>query len=207
MLLMIQEGIRGGMCQAVFRYDKASNKYMKDYNKSIKSLYLEYLDANNSYGQAMSQKLPVNSFKWVGDISKFNESFIKNCDENNDEGYILEVDVEYSKELFNLLKDLTFLLKIEKINKCEKLIYSIESKEKYVVHIRATKQALNHGLKFKKVHRVIQFSQKARLKSYIDINTELRRDANNDFEKDFCKLINNSVFWKNNGKCKKLQRY
>ena len=96
-LLMVEEGIRGGMCQAVYRYAKANNKYMKNYDKSIKSLYIEYLDANNLYGWAMSQKLPIDSFKWVTDLSKFNESFIKNYDENNDKGYILEVDVEYPK--------------------------------------------------------------------------------------------------------------
>ena len=158
---MIEEGISGGTCQAVYRYVKANKKCMKNYYKSIKSSYLMYLDANNLYGWAMSQKLPVNNFKWVEDLLKFNESFIRNYDENSDEGYILEVDVEYSKELFNLHKDLPFLPKRKKINQFKKLICSIESKEKYVVHIRALKQALNNGLILKKVHRVIQFNQKA----------------------------------------------
>ena len=158
---MIEEGISGGTCQAVYRYVKANKKCMKNYYKSIKSSYLMYLDANNLYGLAMSQKLPVNNFKWVEDLLKFNESFIKNYDENSDEGYILEVDVEYFKELFNLHKDLPFLPKRKKINQSKKLICSIESKEKYVVHIRALKQALNNGLILKKVHRVIQFNQKA----------------------------------------------
>ena len=106
------------MFQAVYRYAKANNKDMKNYDKSIDSSYLLYLDANNLYGWAMSKKLPVNNFKWVEDLSKFNESFIKNYDENSDERYILEVDVEYLKESFNLHKDLTFLPKSEKINKC-----------------------------------------------------------------------------------------
>ena len=121
---------------------------------------------------------------------------IKNYDENSDKGYILKVDVEYPKKLFNLHKDLPFLPKREKINKCKKLICSIEDKEKYVVHIRALKQALNHGLKLKKVHRVIQFNQKAWLKPYIDMNTKLRKEAKNEFEEDFFKLMNNSVFGK-----------
>ena len=193
---MVEEGIRGGMCQAVYKYAKANNKYMKNYNKSFISSYLKYLDGNYLYGWAMSHKLPGNNFKWVEDLVEFNERFIQNYNENSDEEYILEVDVEYPKELFNFHKDLPFLPKREKINKCKKLICTIESKEKYTVHIRALRQALNHGLKLKKVHRVIQFNQKAWLKSYINVNTELRKEAKNDFEKDFYKLMNNSVFGK-----------
>ena len=187
MLLMVEEEIRGGMCQAIYRYAKSNNKYMNNYDKNIKSSYLKYLDANNLNGWAMSQKLPVNGFKWikVNDLSKFNESFIKNYDENSDKGYILEIDVEYPKKLFNLHKDLPFLPKREKINKCKKLICSIENKEKYVVHIRSLKRALNNGLKLKAVHKVIQFNQKAWLQSSIDMNNTLRKEAQNDFEKDF----------------------
>ena len=109
MLLMIEEGIRGGMCQSIHRYAKASNKYMKNYDKSIDSSYLMYLDANNVYGWAMFQKLPVNSFKWVNDLSRFNEDFIKNYNENSDVAYFLEVDVEYPKKLFSFHKYLPFL--------------------------------------------------------------------------------------------------
>ena len=100
MLLMVEEGIRGGMCQAVYRYAKANNKYMKNYDKDIESSYLEYLDANNLYGWAMSQKLPVDGFEWIeeNDLSKFNEKFIKSYNENSDKGYFLEVDVKYQKK-------------------------------------------------------------------------------------------------------------
>ena len=115
--------------------------------------------------------------------------------ENSNTGYFLELDVEYPKTLFNSHKDLPFLPERKKVEKVEKLICSIEDKE-YVIHIRALKQALNHGLKLKKVHRVIQFNQKAWLKPYIDMNTKLRKEAKNDFEKDFFKLMNNSVFGK-----------
>ena len=198
MLLMIEKGIRGGICQATHRYAKANNKYMKNYDKNIESSYIEYLDANNLYGWAMSQKLPVNGFKWVKQkkLSKFNEDFIKKYDEDCNKGYFLEVDIDYPKELFNLHKDLPFLPERKKVEKVEKLICSIEDKEKYVIHIRALKQALNHGLKLKKVHRIIQFKQKAWLKVYIDMNTELRKKAKNEFEKNFFKLMNNSVFGK-----------
>ena len=196
MIPMIEKGIRGGVCQTTHRYVKANNKYMKNYDKNIESSYIEYLDANNLYWWTMSQKLPTNSFKWVEDLSQFNESFVKNYDEKSDIGYFLEVDIDYPKRLFNLHKDLPFLSERKKVEKVEKLICSIEDKEKYVIHIRALKQALNHVSKLKTVHRVIQFIQKDWLKSYIDMNTELRKKAKNEFEKNFFKLMNNSVFGK-----------
>ena len=186
-ILMIEKGIMGEVFQATHRYAKANNKYMKNYDKNIESSYIEYLDANNLYEWAMSQKLPVNDFKWVKqeELSKFNEDFIKNYDENGNIGYFLEVDIDYPKELFNLHKDLPFLPERKKVNKVEKLICSIEDKEKYVIHIRVLKQALNNGLVFKKVHRVFQFNQEDWLKQYIDMNTKLREEARNDFEKRF----------------------
>ena len=108
---------------------------------------------------AKSQKLQVNGFKWVQKLSRFNKIFIRNCDENSNIGYFLEIDFDYSKKLFSLHKDLQFLPESKKVNKVEKLVCSIEDKEKLVVHIRSLKQALNHGLVLKKVRRVIQFSQ------------------------------------------------
>ena len=111
-----------------------------------------YLDANNLYGWAMSQRLPVNGFEWTEQLSEFDKSFIKNYDENNDKGYILEVDVESLKNLFNLHCDLSFSPERKKIEKCKKLVCNKHNKENYVVHIRALKQGLNHGLILKKVH-------------------------------------------------------
>ena len=162
MLMMVEKGTRGGICQATQRYAKANNKYMKNYNKNIESSYIQYLDANNLYGWAMSQKLSVNDFKWVKqeELSKCNEDFIKKYDENSNTGYLLEVDFDYPKELFDLHKDLSFLPESKNVNKVGKLICEIEDKKKYVIHIRALKQALNNGLKLKKVHRIIQFNQK-----------------------------------------------
>ena len=152
MLMMIEKGIRGGMCHAVYRYAKANNKYMKNYDIDIELSYLEYLDANNLYGWAMSQKLPVDGFEQLeeDDLSKFNESFVKNYDENSDKGYILKVDIDYPKNLHKLHSDLPFLPERKKIEKVKKLVCTVQDKENYVAHIRALKQALNHGLILKK---------------------------------------------------------
>ena len=146
----------------------------------------------------MSEKLPVRNFKWLDkdDITKINDEFIKKYDESSDIGYISEVDVEYPKHIRMQHKDLPLLPERMEINKCTKLVCNVQDKENYVIHILALKQALNHGLKLIKVHRIIQFDQEAWLKPYIDINTELRKHAKNDFEKDFFKLMNNAVFGK-----------
>ena len=152
----------------------------------------------------MSQKLPVNGFKWT-DTSEtsalarnnvINKEFIKNYNENDKKGYILEVDVKYPKKLHDLHSDLLFLPERMEINKCKKLFCNLHDNKKYVVHINSLKQALNHGLKFKKIHIVIEFNQEGWLKPYIDMNTELRKLPKNDFEKDLFKLMNNSVFGK-----------
>ena len=195
MLLMVEEGIRGGICHSVHRYAKANNKYMKNYNNNKETPYIQYLDANNLYGWAMSKKLSVNGFKWI-DNNEINEEFIKNYNDNDKKGYILEVDVKYLKRLHELHSDLSFLSERMEINKCKKLVCNLFNKKKNVTHINSLKQALNHGLKLKKIHRIIEFNQEAWLKPYIDINTELRKATKNDFEKDLFKLMNNSVFGK-----------
>ena len=143
-------------------------------------------------GQCL-KKLPVNGFKQVEDLSQFKENFIKNYDENR---YFLEVGVEYPKKLFNLHRDLPFLPERKKNGKCNKLLCDFHDKKNYVVRIMALKQALNHGLILKAVERVIQFNQKGWLKSYSDMNIELRKEEKKYFEKDFFKLMNNAVFGK-----------
>ena len=169
---------------------------MKNYDENEESSFLEYLDANNLYGWAISEPLPFNGFGWMEDLPRIDEDFIKNYGEDSDIGYILDVDVEYPKNLHNLHSDLPFLPERMKVSKCNKLICNLYDKKSYVVHIRSLKQALNHGLILKKVHRVIQFNQKAWLRTYIDMNTELRKQAKTDFEKDLFKLMNNAVFGK-----------
>ena len=119
MILMIEKGIRGGICQAIHRYAKANNKYMKNYDKNNESSYIKYLNANNLYEWAMSQKLPENGFKWVKQkqLSNFNENVIKQYDEDCKKGYFLEIHIDYPKELFNFHKDLPFLPERQKIEK------------------------------------------------------------------------------------------
>ena len=125
MLLMIEEGIRGGMCQSTHKCAKANNKYIKNYDKKIESSYLTYLDASNLYGWTMSQKLSVNGFMWDRYLSDFTEDFLKNYDENCDLGYFLEVDVEYPKKLLGSHKELSFLpeKKIEKVEKHDSILH------------------------------------------------------------------------------------
>ena len=195
MLLMVEKGIRGGISHAIYRYTKTNNKYMKNYNEDKEESFLQYLDVNNLCGWAMSQKLPVGGFKWKKNMSKFTEKFIQNCDEGSNKGYILEVDIKYPKDLHGLHEDLPFLPERMKIDKCKKLVCNLYDKTNYVVHLRSLKKALNHGLILKKVHRV-QFNQEASLKPYIDMNTKKTKEAKNDFEKDFFKLMNNAVFGK-----------
>ena len=144
----------------------------------------------------MSEKFPMNGFKWVSDILEIDEKFVKRYNKNSSKGYILEVDFDYPSKLHKLHSDMPFLPERMKIDKTQKLVCNLHDKKKYVVHISILKQALDHGLKLKKVHRVIEFNQEAWLKKYIDINTELRKKASNDFEKDFFKLMNNAVLVK-----------
>ena len=120
---------------------------------------------------------------------------MKNYDENSNKGYILEADVEYLKNLFNLIRIFRLAGK-KKINKCKKLVCNMHNKENHAVHIRALKQALNHELILRKVHKIINFNQEEWLKPYIYMNTKLRTDSKNNFEKDFFKLMNNAVFGK-----------
>ena len=108
----------------------------------------------------------------------------------------MEVDVEYPKELHENHNELPFLAERMKIGREEKIVQNLENKKEYVLYIRALDQALKHGLKLKKVNRVIEFRQSKWMKAYIMLNTRLRKDAKNEFGKDFFQLMNNSVFGK-----------
>ena len=220
-ILMKEEGIRGGITQAIRKYASANNKYMKNYDSRKLSSFLMYLDANNLYGWAMSIKLPLNNFQWIDNPDEiFTTKTILDYDEKtNDKEYFLEVDIEYPKHLHHDHRDLPFCpfknkkftnntkyseaIQIARKNNSEflpkqneKLLTTLEDKEKHVIQITSLKQALEHGVILKKVQREISFSYTYWLKPYIQLNTELRTNTKNTFEKDFFKLMNNSVFGK-----------
>ena len=215
MFQFIEKGLRGGISYIANRFGVANNKYMKEYNDKLPLKFIMYLDANNLYGWAMSQYLPIGGFRWMTqkqidkiDLAKYNEDSKK--------GLILEVDLEYSKELHNLHNDYPLGPEKVKVTKnmlseyCKniaekykistglvyKLIPKLSDKEKYVLHYRNLQLYTDLGLKITKVHRVLEFNQSPWLKQYIDFNTEKRMNAKNAFEKDFFKLMNNSVFGK-----------
>ena len=198
MLLMFEKGIRGGISMISNRYGEANNKYMgQSFNKNKLKKYLMYLDANNLYGDAMSKKLPTHGFKWLtsGEMENlFNNRVVQIWEKNP---CILEVDLEYPENLHDLHNDYPFCPeRVECKNGVEKLIPNLRDKTKYVIHYKNLIQCLKAGLKLKKIHRGIKFIESEWMKPYIEMNTNLRTKAKNNFEKDFFKLMNNSVFGK-----------
>ena len=188
MLLMVEKGIRGGVSMISNRYGKANNKYMGDrFDDSKLSKYITYLDANNLYGWAMSKPLPTHGFKWM-ELSE-----LKNWENHS---CILEVDLEYPRSLHDLHSDYPLAPEQIKINKVYKLIPNLLNKKKYLIHDENLKQYLSLELKLTKIHTGIKFEESQWLENYIALNTKLRTAATNEFEKDFFKLMNNSVFGK-----------
>ena len=165
------------------------------YNPNEKSIYLQYLDANHLSGWAMVRNLPTHEFKWENG-EDFTPEKIDELVKKDKKKYLLEVDVKYPKELHENHNELPFLTERMKVGRVEKLVPNLKDKKGYVVHVKALNQELKHGLKLKKVHRVIEFQQSKWMKAYIMLNTRLRKDAKHEFEKDFFKLMNNSIFGK-----------
>ena len=198
MLLIFEKGIRGGISMISNRYGEANNKYMgHGFNKNKLKKYLMYLDANNLYGCAMSMKLPTHGFKWLtsGEMEKLFKNQIVQVWERIP--CILEVDLEYPEKLHDLHNDYPFCPeKVKCDNRVEKLIPNLRDKTKYVIHCKNLIQCLKAGMKLKKIHRGIKFIESEWMKPYIEMNTNLRTKAKNNFEKDFFKLMNNSVFGK-----------
>ena len=187
MLIMFEKGVRGGISQISNRYAKANNPYMKEYDTKIATNYIQYLDANNLYGGAMSEPLPTHDLKWMAE---------KDIENWRNTPCILEVDLKYPRHLHDLHSDYPLAPERIKVNRVEKLIPNLNNKNNYVVHHETLKKYESLGLEVTNIHRGIKFKESAWLKPYIDLNTKLRAQAKNDFEKEFFKLMNNSVFGK-----------
>ena len=214
MFQFIEKGMHGGVSYIANRHRKANNKYMKEYDEKAPSKCIMYLDANNLHGWAMSQYLPTGNFKWMTD-KEISKTDLGKYKKDGKKGLILEADLEYPQELHDLHNDYPVPPKKVKVSNnmpayCKniaekykisiglvsKLIPTLRDKKEYVLHNRKLQLYLDLGLKIKKIHRVLKFHQSPWLKKYIDFNSEKWKHAKNSFEKDFFKLINNSVFGK-----------
>src|SRR6218665_540229 len=191
MILMIKQGIRGGISTISNRYGKANNKYLSDdkFDSNTPSTLVTYADANNLYGWDMSKPLPTNGFKWISD-DELNNWRRTSC--------ILEVDLEYPEKLHDLHNDYPLAPESITLEQSDvaKLIPNLNDKKKYELHYENLKLYEILELNIVKIYRGIKFEESAWLKKYIDLNIEVRTRFSNQFEKDFFKLMNNSVFGK-----------
>ena len=217
MHLFIEKGMRDGISYIAKRHSKANNKYMESYEQYKEIVFIVYLDANNLYCWAMIQYLPYGGLS-KKEVDKFylNSMELDSIGENNSIGYILEVNLEYPDELHNLLNDYPLApekLEISqknlskyysdiadeygiRIGGVNKLVPNLRNKEKYVVHYRNLQLYLSLGMKLTKAHRILKFKQSDWLKKQIDFNADKRKYAANNFERNFFKLMVNSVFGK-----------
>jgi len=177
--MLFEAGTRGVTSISIcsHRYGKANNPYMKgSYNPKEANKYLGYLDTNNLYGYAMSQPLPTGGFKWMTKAQLRRWEKLP-C--------VLEVDLEYPKELHDLHNDYPLAPQRIPLNGVYKLTPNLKDKKEYPIHHMVLKQYLSLGMKLVKIHRGITFNESNWMKPYIDLNTELRAKGNNGFEKDF----------------------
>ena len=211
--LFIEKESRGGISYICKRYAKANNKYMSDYDSNKPSTFITYLDKNNLYGWSMSEYIPYGEFEWLEDVDDLD---VMSVNEKSEIEYFLEVDLKYPDELHKLHNDYPLAPEVLTVTKdilskyckeiadkydikvgdVKKLIPNLGNKTKYVLHYRNLQLYLSLGIKLTKIHRVLKFKQCNWMKKYIDFNTEKRKNATNDFEKDFFKLMINSVYGK-----------
>ena len=182
---------------------------MSDYDKSLMDSYILYLDANNLYGYAMCEYLPYNNFKWNDE--EWNEEKIMSLDDKGKKGYLFSVDLSLPDDQHDYFNNYPLCPENMSINKedlnewqqenynetkIQKLCLTFNDKKNYVINYRYLKLALSLGYQLKGINKVIEYSQSDFLSKYIMLNTNLRIKSTNDFEKDFYKLMNNSVFGK-----------
>ena len=213
--LFFERGIRGGISMVSKRHATANNPMVEGHDSSKPNSWILYLDANNLYGHAMSQSLPTGGFRWLEE-NEINAFDVHQVADDSEKGYVLEVDLEYPRELHD--EHDAYPLAPERLQVCpewmsqyqidlnedlgrsssevEKLVPSLRNKTKYTLHYRNLKLYLSLGMRLTKIHRIIEFDQRPWMASYIALNTELRKKAKTDFEKDLFKLMNNSVFGK-----------
>ena len=220
MYLFVEKGLRGGISYIAKRCSKANNEYMKNYGFTKLSKYISYHDMNNLYGWVVSGYLPYGGFKWLKNADNFD---VNSVSEKSPIDYILQVDLEYTDELhvlhnnyplaleklaifFDLLLDCCKQIADEygiKVGDVMKSIPNLENKTNYVLHYRNLQLYLSLGMKLTKTHRVLKFKPSESMKICINFNTERRTNAANSFEKDFFKLMINSVYGKTMEKVRK----
>ena len=210
MYLFIEKGLRGGISMVSHRHAQANNSYMENCNNEDPTSIIQYLDANNLYGWAMSQPMPTRNFRWLDYSEK-----LLDTPPDSSIGYFLEVDLEYpaslhsehndyplAPEKLTITKDQMSLNQQKLIDElgvsisCEKLVPNLMNKSRYILHYRNLQLYLSLGMHLTKVHKVLKFDQSPWMAPYIQKNTKQRSKATNDFEKDFYKLMNNAVFGK-----------
>ena len=212
--LFIEKGMRGGISMVSKRHARANNPRVEGYDPEKPNSHNLYLDANNLYGWAMSQPLPTGGFQWVEDCDKLAKT-IADLPAYCSEGYILEVDLEYPKVLHDAhneypLAPERMVVKKDWMSEYQhnllgvgvaptefvKLAPNLRNKDRYVLHYQNLQLYLSLGIRLKKVCHALHFKQSPWMEPYIRMNTELRKVANSDFEKDLYKFMNNSVFGK-----------
>ena len=227
MHLFFDKGMRGGASQVANPWAQANHEGIeKHFDREVQRAYIALFDCNNQYGWAMSQYLPTHGFKWMKletECPKFWTNFVLEQEDCQDTGYFFELDLEYPKKLHKIhdqypLAPEHLEIKEEMLSDFQKklgndldvkvggskLCLTLLDKEKYICHYRNLKLYLKKGMKIKKVRRVLEFQQAAWIKPYINLNTRLRQEAQNKFEQNFAKLMNNSFFGKT---CEDVRKY
>lgn len=223
MYTFFEKGLRGGVSVICHRHALANNPVLGNFDNTLPESYIIYLDANNLYGWGMIQHLPVSEFRWLtrNDIDALD---IGQIADDNDTGYVLEVDLEYPADLHDqhncyplapermkvpysmmspYCQRLHEQLQVQGAD-AEKLVPNLYEKQNYIVHYRNLKFYLEMGLRIRRIHRVVAFKQQDWLKPYINFNTEKRKNATSEFDKDLYKLLNNSIFGKS---CENVRNY